>query len=216
MFVIVHNSSVILGPMRWNKNRFENVITEECEVTASLPSRNDSLSPIIVTDNVKILPIQGTPSPAFNSRIEFLNGPFWEFTDSAAIMSYRVESLSVDAVKNTLKAECAAERWRRENNGVKITIQGLEVTVDTSRGNRDIFVQKFLLMADSDTVQWKFPEGWLALSKLELGAIVNAAAAHVQTQFDWEANKISEIDNCATLEQLDAIVIVDPVKLPGV
>jgi hypothetical protein len=209
MFVIVYNNSVILGPMRWNKFRFENEILEECEVTKSLPNKNED-QVITVSENIKIYPVQGSPNPQFNPIIEHLNGPFWEFTETHAISSYQVQSLPIDAVKNTLKSETATERYSREIAGIKITIQETEVTIDTNRGDRDIFVQKFLLMSESDTVQWKFPEGWLTLSKTELGTIVSAGSNHVQSQFDWEATKIAEIDACETLEQLSEIVIRQP------
>ena len=208
MFVIVHDNSVILGPMRWNKFRFENVIAEECEFTVSLPSSNDQ--PIIVSENIKILPVQGTQNPVFNSTIEFLNGPFWEFTDTAAIQSFRVENIPVEAIKNTLKALTSAVRWKRETAGIKVTVQDTEVSVVTERGDRDIFVQKFLLMGDAETVQWKFPEGWIVLTKAHLGAIVTAGAQHVQDQFVWEALKIAEIEACTTHSELAGIVIEEP------
>lgn len=214
MFVIVHNNSVILGPMRWNRFRFENVIEEECEFTVSLPNSNDQ--PIIVSDNIKILPIQGTQDPEYNSRIEFLNGPFWVFTDTVAIQSFRVESINIEAIKNTMKAQTSAVRWKKETAGIKVIIQGTEVSVTTDRGDRDIFVQKFLLMGDSETVQWKFPEGWLVLTKADLGTIVTAGAQHVQDQFIWEAMKIAEIDACTTHAELAGIIIEDPVMVGGV
>ena len=206
MFVIVHNNSVILGPMRWNRKRFENTIQEECEVSTTLPDRNDN-TPIVVSDNVKILPVQSAENPSYNPRIENLHGPLWEFTDTVAISSYIAQPLPIDAVKNQLKTECAAERYRREIAGTKVDIQNTEVTIDTNRGSRDIFVQKYLLMGDTDIVQWKFPEGWLELTKSELGLIVSTGAAHVQDQFNWESAKIVEIDSCETLEQLVAVVI---------
>ena len=212
MFVIVYNNSVILGPMRWNRFRFENEIQEECEVAAVLPDKNNGA--IVVSDSIKILPIQGTENPQYNPRIEYLHGPFWEFTDTAAISSYIVQPFSIDAVKNQLKTNCAAERYKREIASAKVTIQNTEITVDTARGNRDIFVQKFLLMGDTDTVQWKFPECWLELSKAELGLIVSAGAAYVQEQFNWESTKIVEIDSCETLEQLTAVVIEEPKPEP--
>ena len=210
MFVIIHNDSVILGPMKWNRYRFENEIEEECEVTVTLSDRNDNLQSVIISDQIKILPIQGTDNPSYNPRIEHLHGPFWEFTDTTAIYSYVVQPLPVGTVKNQLKIECSAERYRREIIGTKVTVQNTEVTVDTARGNRDIFVQRFLLMGDNDTVQWKFPEGWLELSKSELGLIVSMGAAYVQAQFNWESAKIVEIDSCETLTQLVDVIIEDP------
>lgn len=212
MFVIVYQNSVILGPMRWNRFRFENEIFEECdEFSVTLADRNDELSAVVVSDDIKILPVQGTPNPDFNSKIERLQGPFWEFTETAAVSSYVVESLPIDAVKNQLKAVLAGERYRKEVKGTTATVQGTEVTVDTARSSRDVLTQQYLLMGDSDTVQWKFPQGWLTLSKTEVGDVVRAGAAHIQTQFEWEAEMIADIDAATTLEQLDAIVIIEPV-----
>ena len=206
MFVIIHNNSVILGPMRWNRFRFENTIQEECEVSTSLPDTNQLA--IVVSADVKILPVQGTQDPVFNPRIEFLHGPFWEFTDTIAISSYQVEPYNIDAVKSQLKAESMDQRWKTEVAGTKSTIQGVEITISTSREDRHIFIQKFLLMADLDTVQWKFPEGWLTLTKSDLNQIVTTSALYVQQQFDWESTKIAEIESCESLQQLDAIIIV--------
>ena len=215
MFVIVHNNSVILGPMRWNRFRFQNEILEETEVEVTLADRNDELTPVIVDDNIQILPVQGTPNPSYNSKIEMLNGPFWEFTATAAISSYQVENLPIDAVKNQLKDVIATNRYNKEVGGCKTTVQETEVRIDTSRDGRNVFVQKFLLMGDSETVQWKFPEGWLTLTKAELGAIVTTGTAHVQTCFEWEAGKLVEINDCDNLASLDAIVLtIDPVVTP--
>ena len=63
-------------------------------------------------------------------------------------------------------------------------------------------------MGDNDTVQWKFPEAWLNLTKQELGLIVATGAGHVQGSFDWEVSKVAEIDNCTTHEQLLNVTLV--------
>jgi hypothetical protein len=210
MFVIVYQNSVILGPMRWNRFRFENTIFEDCEeFSVTLADRNDNFEPVVVSDDIKILPVQGTPNPDFNPKIEMLHGPFWEFTDTAAISSYTVWPMPVDAVKNQLKAVLANVRYNKEVAGTKVTVQGIEVTVDTARDTRNNIAQQYLLMGDTDTVQWKFKETWLTLNKTELGNVVKAGSDYVQTQFQWEAGLITDIDNATTLEQLDAIVIVE-------
>lgn len=210
MFVIVYNNNVILGPMRWNRFRFQNEIFEECEVSCTLPNRNDLLEPITVAENIKILPTLQEQDPPYNSRIETLHGPFWTFTETHAVSRYEVMPMTIDAVKSQLIAETAAERWRRESAGVKVTVQNTEVTVDTSRGARDRFVQKYLLMGDTEVVQWKFPERWLSLSKSDLGLVVTASTAYVQAQFDWESAKITEITDCTTLEALANVEITPP------
>lgn len=207
MFVIAYNDTVILGPMKWNRDRFQNEIEEECEVITSLPYTNEDA--IIVNQDIKIYPVQSAPNPTFNPKIEFLHGPFWEFTETHAISSYIVQDKSLSAVKNELKALTAQERWKKEISGVKVTVQNIEITADTNRGDRDIFIQQYLLMSESDTVMWKFPEAWLELTKTELGTIVGTGAYHVKQAFVWEQDLAMQIDACTTLSELDALIIID-------
>jgi arabinogalactan endo-1,4-beta-galactosidase len=203
--------------MTWNRFRFQETIFEDCEeFSVTLENRNDEMNPVIVSDDIKILPVQGTPNPEFNSKIEMLHGPFWEFTDTVAISSYEVWSMPVDAVKNQLKAVLAAERYRKEIAGVKVTIQNTEVTVDTTRDIRNNLVHHYVLMEDNDTIQWKFNTTWLTLTKSEVETLVKAGKSYIQTQFEWEANLIIEINNATTLEQLDSIVIVEPLPNLGI
>jgi hypothetical protein len=70
-------------------------------------------------------------------------------------------------------------------------------------------------MGVDDTVQWKFPEGWLTLTRSDLGTVVTAGSNHVQDQFVWEVNKNTEIDACATATELDAVDLGNPVLLLG-
>lgn len=214
MFVIVYNDHVILGPMRWNRFRFENEIAEECEVVTTLPNRNDTFDAITVAENIRILPIQGTENPAYNPTIETLHGPFWQFTDTHAISSYVVVQLPIEAVQNQLKAAAAEERWRREVGGFDLELQARTVQIDTARGARDAYAQQYMLLADSDLVNWKFPSCWLTLTRAELGTIALNVTAHVNAVFAWEVEKISEIDACSTLEELAAVVIREPATNP--
>jgi hypothetical protein len=201
--------------MRWNRFRFENEIAEECEVTATLPNRNDTFEAITVAENIRILPIQGTENPAYNPTIETLHGPFWQFTDTHAISSYEVMKLPIDAVKNQLKAAAAEERWRREVGGFDLALQDQTVRIDTARGARDVYAQQYMLLAEGETVYWKFPSCWLTLTKAELGTIAASVTAHVNSAFAWEVAKIAEIDACVTLEELAAVVLREPVDNPG-
>lgn len=205
MFVIIYQNSVILGPMRWNRFRFENEIQEECEFSVTLPDVNNA--PIVVSDEIIILPIQGTPTPEFNSKVEFLNGPFWEFTDSVAIMSYSVEPLEINAVKNMLKEQVTTERWNKENAGVQVTLNTISYNFPTDRETRTIFQNAILNL---DTINWKLDrETWIPLTKPDIQTILNTLLNYVQSCFDWEFTKFNEIDACTTLAELDAIVIVE-------
>lgn len=204
MFVIVYNNSVILGPMRWNRFRFENEIQEECDFSCTLPDRNDQLAPITVSSSIKILPVELLPDPEYNSRIQILNGPFWEFMETKAIGSYQPEYMQLDAAKNLLKAEVAAERWNKENAGVLISINENQYSFSTDKETRATLQSS----SNLDGVNWKLAEdNWVQLTKEETQSVLNQILAYVQACFDWEFNKLEEIYACATLEQLSAIVV---------
>ena len=207
MFVIVHNNSVILGPMRWNRFRFENFLVEELEVSTTLPQQNSSV--VTVSDEISIYPIQGSLDPVFNPKIEILHGPFWEFTDSAAISSYQVLSKTVESVKNELKSLAAAERWNRENTQVSVTINDISCDFKTDRETR--MVLQNALTSPSDANVWKVAgDTWVTLTKVDLQNILTAVLTHVQASFDWEHSIVTQINAAETLAELDTIQITQP------
>lgn len=213
MYVLTINDEVLLGPIDWNSRMFNSEIEEVTGANPQLLPSDKTRVPLNLDNNVQIRECVEV-RPNLNSKIEMYNGPFWSYTSSLGTASYVVIPKPLDLIRSELKSIAAAERYRKEIAGVKTTVQGQEVTVETERGTRDIFVQKYLLMGESDTVQWKFPECWLNLTKAELGTIVAAGAAHVQSQFEWEQTIAAQIDAATTAQELDAIVIVEPRNLP--
>ena len=206
MYVLINNNQVINGPRSWNYRSFESTLEDELEITYKLPMQKTDNDPIIINEETKILPATLVYKD-FNSRIEYLDGPFWEFSDTLATGTFIIKPNNIDAVKNDLISKIAAIRYTKETAGIKVTVQNTEVTIDTARGNRDIFVQKYLLMGESDTVQWKFPECWLTLTKSDLGFIVSSATVFIQDQFSWEESKALEINACSTLEELNELIL---------
>ena len=166
---------------------------------------------IVIDENTKIYASE-LVYQNFNNKIEHLHGPFWDFTSGKAIGTFQIVENSIVSIKNTLKALVAENRWRKEIAGTTATIQNMEVIVNTTRDGRDIFFQKYMLMGENDTVQWKFSKSWLTLTKLDIGIAVTAGATYIQSQFEWETTKISEIDACVTAQELDLIDLGDPVR----
>ena len=207
MFVIVQDNTVILGPMRWSRFKFENTILEECEVDTTLPATNDSLDPITVSDNIKILPIQGTENPEFNPTIEMLHGPFWEFTDTVATMSYTVQPLALDAAKAMLKDQVAAERWTKENSGVTVNLNGTDYNFGTDRDTRLVLMNA---QASTNDTNWKQDrDTWVTLTPADVQTVWSTVLTHVQSSFDWEYTKLQAIDACASSEDLAGINITE-------
>lgn len=206
MFVIVYNGNVILGPMRWNSYRFQEVILDDCDLAITLDSRNDTSSVITVSDDIKIYPITAEPNPSFNVKTEFLHGPFWTFTETHAVQSYQVEQLPLAAARNFLKAQIADTRWAKENTTINVVINGVEYGFDTDITTRSKFHQ--YITSSVETVNWKLDQdSWITLSMPDINTIFNAITAHVQAAFDWENAKMQEI-NAATIETLTDIELL--------
>lgn len=208
-YVLVSGDRVIAGPRPWARFFFESILRDDLDIVYSLPNSKTDLEPIEIAQDVRILPVELIEQP-YNPKIEYLHGPFWNFANNVATGTYEIRENELEAIKNALKRQTAINRWIKESRGVTVTIQNTEVTVDTSRGNRDIFIQKLLLMPDGTTVRWKFPECWLTLTKSDLQTAVTAGAVYVEQQFAWESAKVIEIDACTTAQELDAIDLGNP------
>lgn len=207
MYVLIWNNFVIDGPRPWNMRSFKNTLRDDCGIEFDLPAYKTDNLPIIISDTIKILPAVLNRSVEHNPKIHHLDGPFWEFTNDLAIGSYIAKDNSIFGVKEHLKGIVTANRYTKEVSGFTHNIGNRQITIDTDRVVRNMFFQKYLLMADGESVEWKFPEGWITLSKSDLGSIVSSAATHIQNQFDWESSKLSEIESATTLSELDAIAL---------
>jgi hypothetical protein len=209
MYVLVHKERVLVGPRDWNRPMFEGAL-QKLKLETLLPRSEPQLLPIVVNEETYITRATVT-IPSHNERTESYHGPYWDLTDtSLAVGTYQIKERPIPSIRELLKNEAATERRRREVSDAKVTIQDTEVTINMSREERNIIVQKYLIMGTAETAEWKFPEGWFILTKNEMGFIVSAWANHIQEAFSWEKAKNDEIDNAQTIEELAAIVITEP------
>ena len=207
MYVLVSNERVLNGPRAWSYRSFKNTLEEELGISYNLPTNKTDGAAIHISDTVKIYPAVIDDTTAYNPKIEYLHGPFWDFTGNVATGTFIVQNNSIESVKGYLKSVIATNRYKKEISGIAQTVNSITVTIDTGRDTRNIFFQKYLLMGESETVEWKFPEAWITLTKTQLGGIVSNAASHIENQFVWEANKVAEIESANTYSELDLIVL---------
>ena len=211
MYVVTYNDQVLLGPIPWNPRMFMAIIEEDTELKVNiLQSDRDNL-PLDFGNGIVIRQCYEN-RPPINTKIYTYNGPFWSFTDELGTANYTQRDKPIDVVKSELMEQTAAERWNKEVSGTKASIQGQEVTINTQRGVRDNFIQQYSILENNGSVNWKFPEGWVTLTKSDLKICVDALNNHVQQAFAWEQNKISEINICSTLEELDSVIIVQQLE----
>jgi hypothetical protein len=206
-FLLLEKPNFIhVGPKEYHRNYFKYSLEEDLGLeNVDLPQTLESR--LVINENVEIVPCVLT-TPNYNAKIEMLEGPYWDFSNpELAQGTYNVIPKPVSLVQSELKARVADNRWRKEVSGVKVTIQGTEVSVSTNRDSRDVFIQALMLGTENKT--WKFPEGFLVLSLSDIRAIVNAIDTHVQEAFNWERTKDDEIMGTQDLAVLDAIDLGD-------
>lgn len=217
MYVITdHNNGnfVILGPIDWKPRYISDILSDEFDDNIVV-SKEDALNvPYDIIPGVTARKCECVYEQ-LNPKIHRHEGPFWVYDDTntvcQAVATWKQRDKDIDQVKVELKNTVADLRWAKEAKGVTLTIQGIEVWCDTARVNRDIFLQKYTIMPDNTTINWKFQNNvWLELTKAELGTIVTEGSVYIQSCFNWEAEKSAIIDNCTTLTELDALVFVDP------
>lgn len=212
MFLIVEKLQdgtdlVHLGPMNWRPSFFKSCLRDDLEIDFSVPLSNDSYDCIVVSDTVKIIPIREAYTVGdYNSKIHQLVGPYYNFYTDYAEMYHNVENKPVEVVKSELKQVIAANRYKYEIMGITVTIQNTPISVLTSRGDRDLYLQAYQM--GKDGISWKFEDQFLTVSNAELGQIVVAVTDHVQAAFDWEYSKQNEIDSKTTVAELDTVSLV--------
>jgi len=194
MYAITYNNNVFLTPVSWNPRYIMNVINSDYDIRVSLLPSDEQRIPFDITDNIRILPVVEV-KPEINSLTQMYMSNTWDITENLATATYQVSYQPLDLVRQRVKEKVASKRYDKETSGVKVTIQEQEITVETDRDTRNLFVQAFLLMGDTDVRGWKFPEGFLQVTKSDMGMIVSTGLAFVQSTFDWESTFVTEINS---------------------
>jgi hypothetical protein len=213
MYVITHHhdyDEVLLGPIEWNPRFIASVLQTDLDLTFRpvIKDTDKDRVPYDIFDNVRVRPVNFV-TPEYDTKTQFLVGPYWSYTENEATATYNVEYKNIDLVRGEIKQELAAKRYEKEVSGTKVTLQDKEVSLTTMRGDRELYSQKYLLMSDSDTIEWKFPEGWMTLTKSEMLDVVNAVNNHVQAAFAWELGKAMVLDAAATHAELTSVSLTE-------
>lgn len=207
MYAVVYKNRVIVGPMDWNRGLFQGSLERE-GVETLIPRNAPEELPLIINEDARICRVEEV-RPNLNPMVEYYYGPLWDLTGDIVIANYEVQDTPVEFARSNFKQQAADVRYTREVSGTTININGTDLAIDTNRGSRDVFIQRYIVMADGESIQWKFPQGWFQITKADLGQIVSKINAHVQQAFDWEATIVSQIDDATTKQDLLNVQIVD-------
>jgi hypothetical protein len=213
---LIHNNSLILGPMGFNV-RMINSELEELEVEERITSQSYTDLPIHFTDNLTHLVLIEKDLPSHDSRYHNVGNFSWEIIQEddvpiKVLLTYTIVDKTLEEVKELRKQEVAPYRREKENTTVTLTINDTEVEVSTSREERLLLASK--LAAAPGPHNFKFQNTWLQITTEELQTIVSAIDVKVQEAFDWELAKLQEIDACETIDDVYDVVIREQQQRP--
>lgn len=211
MYAIVHNNFVICTQPVWNSRMFTSILQEDCGIDKRISLSDENLVPLVINENTRIVKVLDQ-KPEYNPKIEWLDGPNFVVLDYFVATNYYVKPLDLNIAKANLINQLPALRYEREKRTVEINLQNLKITLPTDRETRTIFTNK-LLAIGGNSINFKFPEGWLNLSKSDLEFIVQQIDLAVQEAFDWELSKMNEINACKNLEDIKKIELVKQPKI---
>lgn len=209
MYALIHNSQLILGPIKYNY-RLINSELEELEVERRVSPRDYENVPISL-DNSTHLVLANQIIPNYDSRFQSVGNFEWEIITENNIpirvdMTYEIGDKTLEQIKEEYKSQVAPIRREKENTYIEVVLNGNVVTVSTSREERNLIVNKIISL--EGTCNYKFAnDTWLEVVKTDLENILSQIDTKIQEAFDWEYSKIQEIDTCTTGEEVYQVVL---------
>jgi len=209
MYAIVYKNKVIVGPSEWSRAFFTNALKKIGIEKAILPRTPFDIFPHRFNDDTVIHRVT-VIRENFKPRTQYLRGPLFVINEQGVTATYEAVDTEIKFARGNFKDLASRERRKKEESGISVTVQDTKLRISTHKEKREEFANKAALMSDTDSVNWKFNQQWLTLTKAELLDIANAIETHVQSAFDWEKSISDQIDSAETAEELMAIEIVTP------
>lgn len=203
MFALINDNQLILGPIEFNYRLINSTLEDDLEINYKI-SPSDYLNvPLIITENIKLLKAQKI-LPPFDPNYEEIFLSSYDVIDNQVIFKYEKREKDFNIVKDYYKSLISAERWRRETfNHQEISINGINILVSTSRESRISLISK--LTSGNGPYKFKFGENWIEITSEDIKNIISKIDEKIQLDFDWEYEKLIEIDLCSSLSELQKI-----------
>lgn len=203
MFALLNDTELVLGPIEFNYKLINSVLEDELEVYYKVASTDYARVPLYITEKIKLLRVI-YDKPEYDSRYQEISLYKYDVIDDNVVFYYEKKDIDLEKIKEKYKSLIANERWSRENSGYIIhSINNTEVKVSTSRESRISLITK--LASGNGPYNFKFGEIWLEITSQDISNIITKIDEKVQLDFDWELEKINEINSCSSTQQLNSI-----------
>lgn len=208
---LVHDNSLILGPMGLNV-RMINSELEDLELEDRVSPQSFGDLPIHFSDGLTHLVEIDKNIPPYDPRYHNIGNYTWEIIKENDIpinvkLTYDVVEKTLDEVKQIRKKEISPVRKGKENTSTTVFVNGTLIEVSTSREERLMLTSK--LSSLSGTCNYKFKNTWASVTSEDLQQVVSQIDTVVQQAFDWELQKLNEIDSCQTIDDVYNVVLFE-------
>lgn len=142
------------------------------------------------------------PAPVGDPDAEPAPVGYWAGT---VRITYSLAAVELESARADLKGQVASARYEAEVAGIVVNAR----TIDTSRESQaklNAVVTLMQLPQAPTSLQWKCKDGsFVTLDAASAISVGLAVAAHVQAQFNREAELVAAIDGCGTVDELAAL-----------
>jgi len=214
MYGLIHEDKIKVGPRSWKYAFFRGYLEEHSLDPSALPTNEPMIG--IYGDGWKLLPVTQMEVPQIDSRFEMNIGPYWTIQEVSITGSYTKKDKPIEMIKGGLKGEVANNRYQFEVSDLEYTFDDdQKVSLFTSREERNVYINTYITMTDVETASFKFKNGMFksGLTKDDVLNVAYAIKARVKSAFDWETEKVAEIDACTTINQLKSIEVRHPSQI---
>lgn len=207
---LIHNHSLELGPFGFNVH-YINQELEDLEVEERISNQSFYQLPIHFSDGLThLLPIEKN-IPQYDPKYYNIGNFTWSIIEEAGVpikvlFTYPIIEKTLEEVKEFKKQEVAPYRKEKENTTITLIINDIEIYVSTSREQRSILAAKILSLTP-EPYNFKFINTWVEVTTEQLQYIISEIDKVVQDAFDWEMQKLQEIDACETIDDVYNVLI---------
>ena len=223
MYVLKRNDHVVLGPIHWDKQRFQSYLYTNYSMEFPLPYTAPSNKVIEIDANTSIWEVVFLPEPTHNKRSQKLDGPFYEYGDTKTNQYFTVLDRTLDEAKAHTKYEYSQLREDWEKRGTKVTLSNGKnyfVPTDKMNGERFVFCNGLAgkwniqeILNEKEPYEYEMVEVWVDLSDDDLNTICSAVKDWVKLCYDIEYNAHTKIDAATTMDEIVAFTYEDFVTL---
>jgi hypothetical protein len=209
-----NNVEKIWGPMRWNSKRANDGLrargVHDYEFPTDIVVYQKQLlpidGPIAVTQGVKLYKVEFSEQPVLDDRFQYHEGLTWVIDSGKAVGTYFVLDRSLAEVKSILQEQLSTKSFQRQVGGVEVDFNGYTVKLNTDVVARVTLIQRWQLMADTDTIKHKVNNQlWMDLTKSEVTTLLHAIHDHISSVLNWEHSIFNQIENAEGVSVLKEI-----------